>query len=431
MAQVAGVGGMAAGNNLCAKALENMGTGEPETRRRIVNWATKILALSAIVLSQVAFAQETRPAKPTGLAAMDAAHQADAKKLLDGAVKFLLAQREKDGGWSAGPNGVYKPALTGMALRGLLGHPDFAPSVRSRENDQIIKKGFEVLLGFRQKDGGIYAPKEGQSAYTTAIAVAALKAAGESSYNEAIRDAVSYLKGLQIVPGQESPDNKKMAADDPRVGGVGYGKGPTYQPNLSVMGFWLEGLEAGGVDAKDPAVQSALGFLSRLQNRSESNTMAFVKQGAEDGGFVYALDESKGGPEGKGGLRSYGSMTYVGFKSLLYAGLARDDPRVQAAYSWIRKYWDLDNNPNLPGAQSQQGLYYYYMAFAKALRAWGEPVVKDSKGREHNWRQELVDSLKQRVKDDGSWENPADRWEEGSGVLVTAYCIMALEEAVK
>ena len=36
-----------------------------------------------------------------------------------------------------------------------------------------------------------------------------------------------------------------------------------------------------------------------------------------------------------GGLRSYASMTYAGLKSMIYAGLDRDDPRVKAALDYI------------------------------------------------------------------------------------------------
>lgn len=358
---------------------------------------------------------------------MDASHQSAAAKLIDDGVKFLLSQREADGGWSAGPTHAYKPALTALVLKALLAHRDYAPDT----TNPIVKQGFEVLLKYRQKDGGIYNPQEGQAAYTTALAVMAMKASGDPQYNQAIRDAAAYLKGLQILPGQESPDGKAIEASDPRVGGVGYGKPPAFQPNLSVLGFVMDAWEDAGIPADDPAVQRAAAFLLRLQNRSESNTLTFAKEGANDGGFVYALAESKAGSEGKDGLRSYGSMTYVGFKSMLYAGLAKDDPRVQAAYGWIRKYWGLDSNPNMPGKDSQQGLFYYYVMFAKALHAWGQPVIVDAKGREHNWREELIDALASRVQKDGSWENTADRWEEGSKVLVTGYCVQALEEAMR
>jgi len=356
-------------------------------------------------------------------AAVDTAHRDAARKMIDGGIAYLLSKRDADGGWSVGPNNAFKPAATALALKALLGEQEY--SAQSPE----VKQAMAVLLSFRQKDGGIYG-KDGQSAYTTAVAVMALKAANDPQYNDVIREATNYLKGLQVLPGQESPDAKPVAADDPRVGGVGYGKPPAYQPNLSVLGFVMEGWESAGVPADDPAVQKAAEFLTRLQNRSESNSQAVAAKGSNDGGFYYALDESKAGSE-DGGLRSYGSMTYVGFKSMLYAGLSKDDPRVQAAYSWIRRYWGLDSNPNMPDKQSQQGLFYYYQVLAKALRAYGQPIIKDAKNQEHNWRHELIDALAKRVQADGSWKNDADRWEEGSPILVTVYCVTALQEAMK
>ena len=54
--------------------------------------------------------------------------------------------------------------------------------------------------------------------------------------------------------------------------------------------------------------------------------------------------------DGKPMLRSYGSMTYAGFKSMLYAGLSADDPRVQAAAGWISKHYDVKSNPGMQDA---------------------------------------------------------------------------------
>ena len=48
-----------------------------------------------------------------------------------------------------------------------------------------------------------------------------------------------------------------------------------------------------------------------------------------------------------------------------------------------------------------------------------------------NWREELVAALASRQRDDGSWLNEADRWEEGRPELVTVYAVLALEEALK
>jgi len=356
--------------------------------------------------------------------ALDAEQLAKAQSMLNGGISYLLSRREADGGWSFG-GGAMKPALTGLVLKCLLGHPDFD------RDDPVVKRGFDVMLKYRQPDGAIFNPEEGQQAYTTAIAVMALAAAGNPRYKSALDGGVSYLKGIQIVPGQESADGTPVAEDDPNIGGVGYGRNKT--PNLSVLQFAIEAWHDAGVPADDEAMQKAVGFLTRLQNRSESNPMQYAKEGSNDGGFVYDLISSKAGQAAGGGMRSYGSMTYAGFKSMLYAGVGKDDPRVRAAYDWIRRYWRLDSNPNMPNDQSKEGVFYYYMLFARALQALGRDEIPDFKDEtvKHNWRVELVNKLNELVQPNGSWVNEVSRWQEKSPTLVTCYTVMALEDVLK
>lgn len=362
---------------------------------------------------------------PIDRARLDKATQMVAK-----GTAWLARQQEDDGGWSLGDN-AFEPAITAIVLKALVEAPEMGP------DHPAVKKGYQRLLSYRQDNGGIYDPKQGVQNYTTATAVMALVAAGQKEYQPVIDKAVKYLKGLQIAPGSESPDGSVIQdTDHPFVGGVSYGKHG--RPDMSNLGMWMEALHDAGVDGNDPAMQRALVFVTRTQNLSETNPRPWAKISANDGGFIYApairsdlkAGESKAGtvPGGRG-LRSYGSMTYVGFKSLLYSDLPRDDQRVQAAYDWIRKHWTLERNPNMPHKVSQQGLYYYYHAFAKALRAWGEPVIQAPKGKTHNWREDLIDALAERVKDDGHFQgNP--RWFEDQPVLATSYSMMALHEAL-
>ena len=115
-------------------------------------------------------------------------------------------------------------------------------------------------------------------------------------------------------------------------------------------------------------------------------------------------------------------MTYAGLKSLLYAGVGKEDIRVQAAMDWIRRNYDLTTNPGM----GQQGLYYYYHVFAKTLEASGEDQVVDADDQTHDWRKDLIQQLTQKQRTDGSWTNEADRWYEGDPNLVTAYALLAL-----
>jgi squalene-hopene/tetraprenyl-beta-curcumene cyclase len=116
-------------------------------------------------------------------------------------------------------------------------------------------------------------------------------------------------------------------------------------------------------------------------------------------------------------------MTYAGLKSMIYAGVKADDPRVKAALGWLKKNYDLDSNPGMGTA----GLYYYYQTFAKALSALGEDKFVDVHGIAHDWRAELIDELGSRQRADGSWVNSENaKWMEGDASLVTGYALLAL-----
>ncbi len=83
------------------------------------------------------------------------------------------------------------------------------------------------------------------------------------------------------------------------------------------------------------------------------------------------------------------------------------------------------NHEKVPAVQ-QQGLFYYYHSFAKALSALGETRLEDAAGVQHDWKSELTQKLQTLQQPNGSWVNPADRWYEGDPNLVTAYCLLAL-----
>ena len=139
-------------------------------------------------------------------------------------------------------------------------------------------------------------------------------------------------------------------------------------------------------------MKRALVFVSRCQNlESQDNTTPFAAKNP-DGSFYYtpaAGGQSPAGNTANGGLRGYGSMTYAGLKSMIYAGVKPDDPRVKAAVKWCQMHYSVEENPGLGKA----GLYYYYHTFAKALDAAGIKELADAKGVKHNWRQDLLAAL--------------------------------------
>jgi len=378
--------------------------------------AAVLLAVSTCGLHDTAAAEKARP--------MDDAHKASAAKLIDAGVKFLLTQKDAEGGWSM-DQGSNRPAITAMVLKVLVQHPDYDAS------SPMVKKGFEALFKYQKSDGGFYEPRVGLPNYTTSIAIMAMVAAGDPQFKPAIAKSVKFLRSQQIRPGDTTPKGQKVKKGEGFDGGVSYGKHG--RPDGSNQQMWMQAMRDAGIKGDDPDMKRALAFILRLQNRKESNSAEYIQQGPNDDGFIYALGESKGGPwRGGRGLRSYGSLTYAGFKSMLHAGMKRDDPRVMGAFKWIRRYWRLDSNPNLPKKQSQQGLFYYYHVFAKALRAWGKPEITDAKGVKHNWRHELIDALAKRAGKNGSWTNAkSSRWNEGNPVLATCFAVLSLQETLK
>ncbi|MEA2735535.1 MAG: hypothetical protein QOE14_1986, partial [Humisphaera sp.] len=279
--------------------------------------------------------------------------------------------------------------------------------------------------------GGIY--QDLLANYNTAIAVSALAAAKEPAFKPRMDRAVAFLKVLQWTPDAKGPKGETVAdKSNPWYGGWGYGRHG--RPDLSNAQIAVEALHDAGLDPQDKAYQAALVFLSRTQNNSETNDQPWT---GDDGGFVYTPannGESMAGEsttDGRRQLRSYGSMTYAGLKSMIYAGLSKDDPRVKAAVDWIAKHWTLEENPAMREAGdefAQQGLYYYYYTFAHALDAYDEPIITDAAGKPHDWRIELIDKLATLQKPDGSFVGDK-RWMEDNAVLTTAYVVLALQEA--
>jgi squalene-hopene/tetraprenyl-beta-curcumene cyclase len=232
-----------------------------------------------------------------------------------------------------------------------------------------------------------------------------------------LKRADAFVCGEQWDAGEDTdPSNFNF-------GGAGYGR--QKRPDLSNTAFFMDALKAMKHDPDDPAVQQALVFISRCQNlESEHNTTPFSARNP-DGGFYYtpaAGGSSQAGQTETGGLRSYGSMTYAGLKSMIFAGVGPEDPRVKAAIEWIRRNYTLDTNPGIGSA----GQYYYYHTFAKALDAVGVATFEDERGVKHDWRAELVSALASRQNQDGSWINENDRWLEGDPNLVTSYALLAL-----
>ncbi len=350
---------------------------------------------------------------------LDEGLAAQVQPSIDRGLKYLSATQQEDGGWEA--FGRSHPAITALVVKALVQDPGYG------RDHATVRRGLAYILRHVQPDGGIYVPDEGKRNYHTSVALMALSATKDPAHAKTIRAAQRFLKNLQWDEGEGHE------ATSPWYGGQGYGRHK--RPDLSNTQLMTEALKQSGLPADDPVYRKAAAFVSRCQMLGQTNDQSFASESA-DGGFVYTPangGESKAGVEmidGKPRLRTYGSMTYAGFKSLLYANVDRQDVRVRRALDWIQRHYTLDHNPNMPDAQSKQGLYYYYHTFARALYAWGDETINDAQGVPRDWRRDLCSKLISLQREDGSWVNSEDRWYEGNPHLVTAYAILAMQTAM-
>jgi squalene-hopene/tetraprenyl-beta-curcumene cyclase len=356
----------------------------------------------------------------TGLGAPPAG---DPQQSIAKGVQWLLQQQKADGSFANPANATPSqdhPALTALPLMALQRAGGVPP--------EVLRKGYAFVRSKAQPDGGIYA--KGLSNYNTSVSLMALLGTGDPKDEPLIQKARAFVAGQQA---------KEMAK--PELNG-GFGYGPTgvnpkrAHPDLDNTLVALEALAAYKrarpnaelAKGQDLDWQAAIDFVSRCQNLPGKNALPWASgDPANKGGFIYYPGFSNAGEQelegGKKALRSYGSMSYAGLLSFIYADLQKDDPRVAAALEWLSKNYTLEENPGL----GHQGLYYYYHLAVRGLAAGEVNTVATSDGRKVDWRSELTRKLLSLQQVDGSWVNDTARWMESDPVLVTSYCVLALQ----
>ncbi len=329
------------------------------------------------------------------------------------AQAYLKANQAEDGSWSSQKS----IGITGIVTTGLLRTGQTA-------SDEPAAGGLKYIESLINEKTGHLAgadPRIGLQNYVTSVNLLALTTAKQEKYSKVIGNAAGFLKKLQWDDGE----NKKP--EDDFFGGAGYDS--KSRPDLSNTQFFIDALKSAGVPDDDEAFKKVQVFVSRCQNfKSEHNTLPWAEK-INDGSFIYSAAEggsTKTSDEPGAPLTGYGSMTFAGVKSLVYAGVGQDDPRVKAALGWIKKNYTVEANPGMPSQLKERGLYYYYHTMGKTLDLLGGDEFIDEAGAKHNWRADLFNALASRQKPDGSWTNENDRWMEGDPALVTGYALMAL-----
>ena len=311
------------------------------------------------------------------------------------------------------------PGVTALVTTGLL-RSGVSP------DDAAVAKALGYLKSYVRDDGGIYREGSFYRNYETCLAIMCfVEANDDGRYDPLLAAAKAFVKQLQWDEGEG------IATGDVEYGGAGYGRHK--RPDLSNTQFMIDALLAAGEESNSEAIQRAIVFVSRCQNLPSSHNQTEFPAKNPDGGFYYTPASGGVSQAGEhvsedgvtGGLRSYGSMTYAGLKSMIFAGLDATDPRVQAAVEWIEQNYDLTENPGM----GDSGLYYYLHTFAKSLAALKQPTLITADGVGHNWRNDLIRQLASTQQEDGSWVNANERWLEGDKNLVTGYVLLALSYA--
>lgn len=340
---------------------------------------------------------------------------------IDKGLTWLKSQQKPDASWS----NKEQPALTAIALLAFNREPT---GKYAEKKPDFLRKGYDFLRGNAKPDGGIYA--QGLSNYNTSLALTALMTSGEP------QDEPILAKARQFIVAQQASGMANPDLD----GGMGYGPtgvSPKRQhPDLDNTVVALEAvrtyrqthptLEIAATN--DLNWKAAIDFVTRCQNLASHNPKS-SEDPKDRGGFVYYpgfsnADPADLPPGAKRPLRSYGTMSYAGLLSFIYAGLDKHDPRTEAAIDWLRKNYTLEENPGM----GPNGVYYHYHLMAKALATAGLDQLQTADGKTIAWPRELGLKLINLQKTDGSWVNETSaRWMEKDPVLVTSYCVMALE----
>lgn len=358
------------------------------------------LTLSATGLAGISIPASSAPAAKPAAGAARAALQSSVEK----GIAFLRGTQKPDGSWQNYP-GYTALAVTGLLRNGVT------------DKDPAVAKACDYLAGLAKPNGAIYTdalgPAQALPNYNTALSVLALEATRNPKYQPIIKKAQQFLATSQFDEGEG------FRPSDRQYGGIGYGS-KVDNPDLSNLQNALEALRETGYPKNAEVFKKAVIFLQRCQNRSESNDQGWA---GTDGGFLYAASgESKADEYTKQAHSSYGSMTYAGLKSYLYCNVTRKDPRVQAAWNWLRANYDVNQNPRI----GDDGLYYYYHTMSKTLALWGEKSFTDAGGTKRTWAPELSAAIVRQQKPDGSWANKNPRWRENNPDLATGYVLISL-----
>jgi len=352
------------------------------------------------------------------------------KSAIDRGCRWLSQGQNPDGGY--GPYGEFR--LKNTSDLGITAFVLYALARCPREykaaDGPFISNALDFLLERQQENGAFYDKKDPMlQNYKTSVALMALMRLNPRKYADPIRRSQDFVRAQQMDEADGYDPERHLG-----FGGFGYGSG--LRPDLSNTQYALDALNASGVSANDEVFRKALVYVTRcLNTRGEVDSLLedVGVPSSGDGGARYGPNITRGPEESLDGgqaFSSYGSMAYAALKAFLYAEVPRDDPRLVGLIDWIGNHWTVRENPGMatplrPNG-GRDGYYYYVHTLAKAMTLLGDPVIRDPRGNQHDWAQELGEHLVAVQRPEGFWENSSDRWFENIPSLNTAYAVVAL-----
>lgn len=330
-------------------------------------------------------------------------------------AEFLITMQNADGSFGKKP----QPAVAALCAVALNGVP-----IDAEKRQKAIDSAMDYVLSFVKEDGSfrgepgrhfVFFSDAGYPTYTTAVALLAMwtyKDGKPDDYFAKMKAAREFLKTAQIED-----------ENSPNYGGFSYGKGGKADMSNTAWAaealHVTEKLDQEPYTSKDEETKksskelwSALDeFLKKSQNLAKEGE----KDSEKDGGFAYR----------PGTVVSSGSMSYAGLKSMIYAKLKPNDPRVKGLMNYVEKNYTVDANPG----QGNRGYFYYIQTMAKALNVAKLDAIKTEDG-DKNWRDDIINKLCDLQTETGAWVNTNGRYMESDLNLVTAYAMISLQQAM-
>lgn len=317
------------------------------------------------------------------------------------ASEWLWRRRKKDGSWSSERPGL----TTGQLLTPLcllsstdLPRDDFAYPRQDamRATDWIIdRRSVTGALGF-------WGDSAEQPTRSTALAMQALHRLRPSQYMDNAAQFLWWLRRQQLTERNGFPNH-------PMRGAFGQGlwrrasPGDDLRPTLGLTRVAVQAIDCMYVDADDPAMREALGFLARCRTPS--------------GGFV--ATPQLVGSEGSG------LATADAVLALVSMDHGRDVPlsdELLTDLDVLRAMHRLDEVPGAVSPGEASGRRHYYLAAAAS--------VFERVGGPAGWADDLVRILAAEQAEDGSFAGASGHGEE-EPLVATSYALTALGGALR